>query len=80
MQHTTAIEITGGGRLYHVVVEDQVTGKQLLDKGNLKKRVTIIPLNKIDNKQISATKIQEYAIFFRNEKVPNFDLKKKNCE
>ena len=29
-------------------VNPQVTGKELLSKGQLKKRVTIIPLNKID--------------------------------
>ncbi|KAF8457794.1 putative nuclear condensin complex subunit Smc2 [Terfezia claveryi] len=43
----TALEICAGGRLYNVVVDTEVTGSQLLDKGRLKKRVTIIPLNKI---------------------------------
>ena len=43
----TALEICAGGRLYNVVVDTEVTGSQLLDKGKLKKRVTIIPLNKI---------------------------------
>lgn len=43
----TALEICAGGRLYNVVVDSEVTGSQLLDRGKLKKRVTIIPLNKI---------------------------------
>ncbi|UYV62316.1 SMC2 [Cordylochernes scorpioides] len=43
----TAIEVTGGGRLYNVVVDNEQTGKQLLNQGQLKRRVTIIPLNKI---------------------------------
>jgi chromosome segregation ATPase len=30
-----------------VVVEDEVVGSQLLDRGKLQKRVTMIPLNKI---------------------------------
>ncbi|KAM0261651.1 hypothetical protein ACHAQJ_002102 [Trichoderma viride] len=43
----TALEICAGGRLYNVVVDSEVTGTQLLQKGKLRKRVTIIPLNKI---------------------------------
>ena len=43
----TALEICAGGRLYNVVVDTAETGTQLLEKGKLKKRVTIIPLNKI---------------------------------
>lgn len=43
----TALEICAGGRLYNVVVDTEVTGTQLLQGGKLKKRVTIIPLNKI---------------------------------
>lgn len=49
-EHTnagTALEICAGGRLYNVVVDSEVTGTQLLQNGKLRKRVTIIPLNKI---------------------------------
>ncbi|PVV00023.1 hypothetical protein BB559_000229 [Furculomyces boomerangus] len=42
-----ALEVCAGGRLYNVVVDTDSTGAKLLDKGMLKKRVTIIPLNKI---------------------------------
>ncbi|CAM9771112.1 unnamed protein product, partial [Ectocarpus sp. 4 AP-2014] len=45
--HSTALEVAAGGRLYQVVVDNQDTGKLLLERGNLKRRVTIIPLNKI---------------------------------
>ncbi|CAM9426844.1 unnamed protein product, partial [Ectocarpus sp. 12 AP-2014] len=45
--HSTALEVAAGGRLYQVVVDNQDTGKLLLEQGNLKRRVTIIPLNKI---------------------------------
>jgi structural maintenance of chromosome 2 len=34
-------------QLYNVVVDTEVTGKKLLQKGELKRRYTIIPLNKI---------------------------------
>jgi structural maintenance of chromosome 2 len=52
-------EVVAGGKLYQVVVDTEVTGKALLSKGQLQKRVTIIPLNKIDartcnDKQIAA--------------------------
>jgi structural maintenance of chromosome 2 len=43
----TALEICAGGRLYNVVVDTEVTGTQLLQGGKLRKRITIIPLNKI---------------------------------
>ncbi|KAL2140039.1 hypothetical protein VTI28DRAFT_4316 [Corynascus sepedonium] len=46
-QAATALEICAGGRLYNVVVDSEVTGTQLLQGGRLRKRVTIIPLNKI---------------------------------
>ncbi|EGS21442.1 uncharacterized protein CTHT_0033000 [Thermochaetoides thermophila DSM 1495] len=47
LQAATALEICAGGRLYNVVVDTEVTGTQLLQGGRLRKRVTIIPLNKI---------------------------------
>lgn len=59
-EHTragTALEICAGGRLYNVVVDTAETGTQLLQNGKLKKRVTIIPLNKISAFRASAEKI-----------------------
>lgn len=53
----TALEICAGGRLYNVVVDTEVTGTELLQKGKLKKRATIIPLNKIAAFRASAEKI-----------------------
>ncbi|KAK4734311.1 hypothetical protein R3W88_008572 [Solanum pinnatisectum] len=43
----TALEVAAGGKLFNIVVDTEDTGKQLLQKGCLRKRVTIIPLNKI---------------------------------
>ncbi|CAD5335627.1 unnamed protein product [Arabidopsis thaliana] len=45
----TALEVTAGGKLYDVVVDSEDTGKQLLQNGALRRRVTIIPLNKIQS-------------------------------
>lgn len=57
-KYSSALEIAAGGRLYNVVVESDVVAGQLLDKGKLQKRVTIIPLNKIVPKVIGADKIK----------------------
>lgn len=56
-QAGTALEICAGGRLYNVVVDSAETGTQLLKDGKLRKRVTIIPLNKIAAFKASADKI-----------------------
>lgn len=56
-QAGTALEICAGGRLYNVVVDSAETGTQLLQNGKLRKRVTIIPLNKISAFRASADKI-----------------------
>ncbi|KAG7816405.1 hypothetical protein KL928_004961 [Ogataea angusta] len=54
---TTAIEVCAGGRLYNVIVDTEKSGSKLLDKGNLRRRVTIIPLNKITSKVINDTQL-----------------------
>jgi structural maintenance of chromosome 2 len=46
---STALEIAAGGKLYNVVVEDE-----RVERGGIKKRVTLIPLNKIRAFKISA--------------------------
>ncbi|XP_070563660.1 structural maintenance of chromosomes protein 2-like [Ptychodera flava] len=48
-----ALEAAAGGKLYNVVVDNEVTVKKLLQKGQLKRRYTFIPLNKITSKTIS---------------------------
>ncbi|KAJ2724988.1 Structural maintenance of chromosomes protein 2 [Coemansia sp. Benny D115] len=47
-----ALEITAGGRIYNVIVDNDEVGSQLIKNGRLKKRVTIIPLNKIAAQQL----------------------------
>jgi structural maintenance of chromosome 2 len=56
-ESSTALEICAGGKMYNVVVQDEKIGKALLEKGQLRKRVTIIPLNKINAFRINAEKI-----------------------
>ncbi|CAH9098018.1 unnamed protein product [Cuscuta europaea] len=48
----TALEVSAGGKLFNIVVDTEHTGKQLLQNGGLRRRVTIIPLNKIESHPI----------------------------
>jgi structural maintenance of chromosome 2 len=57
-KYAGALEVVAGAKLYNVVVEDENTGQQLLEKGGLKKRVTIIPLNKISARPVEGGKVQ----------------------
>ncbi|XP_021236824.1 structural maintenance of chromosomes protein 2 isoform X2 [Numida meleagris] len=47
-----ALEAVAGGKLYNIVVDTEATGKKILEKGQLKHRYTVIPLNKIAAKCI----------------------------
>ncbi|KAG5730192.1 Structural maintenance of chromosomes protein 2 [Termitomyces sp. T112] len=53
----TALEIAAGGKLFQVVVENEKVGSDILKNGRLKKRVTLIPLNKISAYKLSAKKL-----------------------
>ena len=61
-QYTKAIEVTAGGKLYNVVVTTNDVGKELLDNGNLRRRVTIIPLNKIRTDVIDQRRVQKLSV------------------
>jgi len=54
-----ALEITAGGRLFFVVTDSEETGKALLEKGQLRRRVTIIPLNKIVDPTINPNVVRQ---------------------
>lgn len=59
--YAPALEAAAGSRLYNVVVDDEQTGSQLLTHGQLKKRVTLIPLRQIqpsvaDRRRVEAAK------------------------
>lgn len=55
---TTAIEVVAGGRLYQVVVDNDNTAGDLLKKGRLVRRVTILPLNKISHQCLDNSKLR----------------------
>ncbi|KAK9836025.1 hypothetical protein WJX81_006911 [Elliptochloris bilobata] len=50
----TALEVAAGGKLYQVVVDSEATAKALLARGQLRNRVTIVPLNKVAGRVASA--------------------------
>jgi structural maintenance of chromosome 2 len=52
-EHSTALEVVAGGKLYQVVVDEVITGKALLSRGKLERRVTIIPLDKIQGRRVT---------------------------
>ncbi|XWS51591.1 hypothetical protein CRYUN_Cryun12cG0189900 [Craigia yunnanensis] len=54
-------KVTAGGKLFNVVVDTENTGKQLLQNGGLRRRVTIIPLNKIQPNTVPP-RVQQAAI------------------
>lgn len=57
----TALEVTAGGKMFNIVVDNENTGKQLLQNGELRRRVTIIPLNKIQANPVPP-RIQHAAV------------------
>eukprot|EP00854_Cymbomonas_tetramitiformis_P009275 gene9275-10987_t len=48
-----ALEVVAGGKLYNVVVDTAETGQKLLDHGQLRQRVTFIPLSHIRGDPLS---------------------------
>ncbi|PRW61562.1 structural maintenance of chromosomes 2-1 isoform A [Chlorella sorokiniana] len=53
----TALEVAAGGKLYQVVVDSEQTAKALLANGQLRQRVTIIPLNKVSARDIEPQRL-----------------------
>uniref|UniRef100_A0A663N6R9 Structural maintenance of chromosomes protein n=1 Tax=Athene cunicularia TaxID=194338 RepID=A0A663N6R9_ATHCN len=53
-----ALEVTAGGKLYNIIVDTEVTAKKLLEEGELKRRYTIIPLNKISARCVGLKTIE----------------------
>ncbi|KAL8539576.1 hypothetical protein ACS0TY_001256 [Phlomoides rotata] len=56
-----ALEVAAAGKLFNIVVDTENTGKLLLQKGGLRRRVTMIPLNKIKSHPVSQ-RIQNAAV------------------
>ncbi|PPQ65045.1 hypothetical protein CVT26_015741 [Gymnopilus dilepis] len=70
----TALEIAGGGKLWNVVVEDDRVGKELIKNGRMRKRVTFIPLNRINGSGISGHKLDTATGLAPNKVRPALSL------
>ncbi|XP_023274994.1 structural maintenance of chromosomes protein 2 [Seriola lalandi dorsalis] len=69
VSYATALEVVAGGRLYNIIVDTEVTGKKLLEKGELQRRYTIIPLNKISARTLNDKVINTAKSLVGDDKV-----------
>jgi len=69
-----ALEVCAGGKLYQVVVDNEVTGKLLLEKGKLRRSVTVVPLSQIRGRTASEAQIKAAAEISRGGAVPALSL------
>ena len=51
INYALAVEKAAGGSLFNVVVKDEQTGKALLERGQLRERRTIVPLDRIQGRE-----------------------------
>lgn len=56
--HNLALSTCGGGTLYNMVVDTEVTSKKILQNGRLQTRTTIIPINKIMGSSIPQATVE----------------------
>ncbi|XP_037905557.1 structural maintenance of chromosomes protein 2 [Hermetia illucens] len=57
-QDSLALMMCAGGDLYSFVTEDDVTSKKILQKGELARRVTLIPMNKLSVSTINPSTVK----------------------
>ncbi|XP_037960986.1 structural maintenance of chromosomes protein 2-like [Teleopsis dalmanni] len=57
-QYNIALQAVAGGHLFSHVVDNDITCKKILEKGDLTKRVTIIPMNTIKERSIDPKLIE----------------------
>ena len=57
-KYAQALELTAGGKLFNVVVDTDETSKLLFKYGDLKKRITFVPLNRISSNVIPKNRIE----------------------
>ena len=57
-KYAQALELTAGGKLFHVVVDTDETSKLLFKHGDLKKRITFVPLNRISSNVIPKQRVE----------------------
>ncbi|KAL5106246.1 Structural maintenance of chromosome protein 2 [Taenia crassiceps] len=68
-KYATAIEVAAGGKLYNVVVDTETTAKALLERGQLARRVTMLPLNRMRGSPVPADVVQRVEALVGAENV-----------
>ena len=71
-KYLLALELIAGAKLFNVVVDSEATYKKLLQSGKLRRRVTILPLDRIQGRRVSSLQLSE-AKLAGGEAVPAID-------
>ena len=70
----TALEVAGGAKLKHLVVDKAQTANAILKNGRLRHKVTIIPLDKIRPDMMHSTTRSTVAELFGDRAAPAMDF------
>ncbi len=73
-KYSSALEVAAGGKLYQVIVDSEQTAKQLLSGGQLRNRVTIIPLNKVSARPLQGAAKAAAAELAGDKAIPALEL------
>ncbi|KAL5289470.1 SMC2.2 family protein [Megaselia abdita] len=57
-KHLLALSSAAGGRLMNIVTDDDITSKKIIQRGNVKQRVVVIPMNKITSGEVDGRKVK----------------------
>lgn len=57
-KYARAVEAAAGGRLYDIAIDTNDQCKEILDKGNLKRRHNLIALNKVQGRQVDRRAVE----------------------
>jgi structural maintenance of chromosome 2 len=57
-KYNTALEVIAGGKLFNIVVDTHETGTLVLQRGDLKNRTTMLPLDKLNARCMQPQRVQ----------------------
>jgi structural maintenance of chromosome 2 len=64
-KYLRAVEVLCGPKLFNVVVDSERTCKEILQSGKLKKRLTLLPLDRIQGKKVSREQLDQASLIAR---------------
>lgn len=68
-KYARAVEAAAGGRLYDIAIDTNDQCKEILDKGNLKRRHNLIALNKVQGRQVDRRAVDSAKRLANDENV-----------